>query len=54
MGFAAFLISAALLAGLLGLFEQRSNEAAMARAAAPAGAASGALAVRGPWAAKRG
>jgi hypothetical protein len=54
MGFAAFLISAALLGGLLGLFEQRSNEAAMARAVAPAGAASGALAVRGPWAAKRG
>ena len=46
MGFAAFLISAALLGGLLGLFEQRSNEAAMARAKSPAVAASGALTER--------
>ena len=36
LAFAAFLISGALIGGLLGLFEMRSRDAAMARAAAPA------------------
>jgi hypothetical protein len=36
LAFAAFLISGALIGGLLGLFEKQSSDAALARAAAPA------------------
>lgn len=44
--FAAVLSSSALLGGMLVLFDQQSNDAAMARATAPAAPASSALAVR--------
>jgi hypothetical protein len=45
VAFAVCLTSAALLGGLLGLFEQRSRDDAMAQSAVPASAASGALLV---------
>ena len=45
-GFVAFLISSALVGGLLGLFEMRSNNAATARAVAQNRKASGVLAER--------
>jgi hypothetical protein len=48
--FVVFLTGSALLGGLLGLFEMQSHAAAMARAAAPADAASSAIAVREPQA----
>lgn len=48
MAFLAFLASSALLGGMLGLFQMQSNATAMARAAAPPKAATGAVAVREP------
>jgi hypothetical protein len=46
LSFVAFLISGALLGGLLGLFEMQSSSAAMARATLPSGKASSVLAER--------
>jgi hypothetical protein len=45
--FAAVLTSSVLLGGVLGLFNQQSSDAALARATAPGVPASGQLAVRG-------